>query len=97
MAYGRFVLAAAGVLLLGTACEIKEKLPDNAVILEQVIFIDEVERGIPQTIQMPNGTVVTYKMPTKLADGDLIKVRDMPGERPYYIKVKLQRRGSDAP
>ena len=85
------VLAAAF-----TACEIKEKLPENAVVLEQVIFIDEVQQGIPQTIQMPNGTVVTYKMPLKLADGDVIKVRDMPGERPYYIKVKLQQRGAHA-
>ncbi|HOW50424.1 MAG TPA: hypothetical protein PLV42_00105 [bacterium] len=78
-----------------TACEIKEKLPEDAVVLEQVIFIDEVQQGIPQTIQMPNGTVVTYKMPLKLVDGDVIKVRDMPGERPYYIKVKLQQRGAN--
>jgi hypothetical protein len=85
------VLAAAF-----TACEIREKMPDNAVVLEQVIFIDEVQQGIPQTIQMPNGTVVTYKMPTKLADGDVIKIRDMPGENPYYIKVKLQKRGANA-
>ncbi len=94
----RCVLVVMAVLLLFlVSCEIKEKLPDNAVVLEQVIFIDEVERGVPQTIQMPNGTVVTYKMPTRLADGDLIKVRDMPGERPYYIKVKLQRREQRAP
>ncbi len=91
-------LAVAAVFLLTVvSCEIKEKLPENAVVLEQVIFIDEVERGIPQTIQMPNGTVVTYKMPAKLADGDLIKVRDVPGERPYYIKVTLQRREQNAP
>lgn len=86
------ILSAALAAWLLTACEIKEKMPDDAVVLEQVIFIDEVQQGIPQTIQMPNGTVVTYKMPVKLADGDIIKVRDMPGERPYYIKVKLQRR-----
>lgn len=86
------ILAA---LLIGSlSCEIKEKLPDDAVVLEQVIFIDEVQQGIPQTIQMPNGTVVTYKMPVKLADGDIIRIRDMPGERPFYIKVKLQQRGS---
>ncbi len=91
------LVSAAMFLIALVSCEIKEKLPENAVVLEQVIFVDEVERGIPQTIQMPNGTVVTYKMPTKLADGDLIKVRDMPGERPYYIKVKLQRREPHAP
>ncbi|HSA32600.1 MAG TPA: hypothetical protein P5077_02625 [bacterium] len=82
-------------LLVGPlSCEIKEKLPDDAVVLEQVIFIDEVQQGIPQTIQMPNGTVVTYKMPVKLSDGDIIKIREMPGERPFYIKVKLQQRGA---
>ena len=93
----RSLVAVAVVLAVGAvSCEIKEKMPEDAVVLEQVIFIDEVERGIPQTIQMPNGTVVTYKMPLKLADGDIIKVRDMPGERPYYIKVKLERRNADA-
>ncbi|HNT27762.1 MAG TPA: hypothetical protein PKH10_06255 [bacterium] len=87
-----FILVA---LLLGPlSCEIKEKLPDDAVVLEQIIFIDEVQQGIPQTIQMPNGTVVTYKMPVKLADGDIIKIREMPGEPPFYIKVKLQQRGA---
>ncbi len=90
------IVAAVVLLSFLTACEIKEKMPDDAVVLEQVIFIDEVQQGIPQTIQMPNGTVVTYKMPVKLADGDVIKIREMPGERPYYIKVKLQKREPNA-
>jgi hypothetical protein len=92
MRSGVLVLSLGFAVWVLTACEIKEKMPDNAVVLDQVIFIDEVQRGVPQTIQMPNGTVVTYKMPVRLADGDIIKVRDMPGERPFYIKVKLEKR-----
>ena len=71
---------------------IEEKLPYNAVVLEQVIYVDEVQNGTPQTVQMPNGKAVTYKMPEKLTDGQLIKIRDIKGEPPYYIRIKLRER-----
>jgi hypothetical protein len=74
------------------SCKVDPKLPPDAVVLEQIIYADEVIKGTPQTIQMPNGTGVTYKMPEKLTDGQLIKVRDVPGERPYYIRVRIRFR-----
>lgn len=73
-------------------CVIEQKLPADGIILDQVIFVDEVKNGVPQTLLMPNGTTVTYKMPEKLYDGQIIKVRDIPGERPYFIKINLQNR-----
>ncbi|MGI6393480.1 MAG: hypothetical protein ACOX2F_01905 [bacterium] len=74
------------------SCQIDQQLPYNAVVLEQVIFVDEVKEAVPQTILMPNGTTVTYKMPQKLQDGQLIKIRDIEGENPYYIKILLRER-----
>jgi hypothetical protein len=44
---------------------------------------------------MPSGTTVTYKMPEKLHDGQLIKVRDIEGERPYYIRISLRYRDEE--
>ena len=77
------------------SCKIDAPLPPDAVILEQILYVDEVQRGVPQTILMPNGTGVTYKMPEKLTDGQLIKIRDVPGERPYYIRVRLRFRDEE--
>lgn len=79
-------------LFLTASCKVTQTLPPDAVVLEQIIYVDEVQKGTPQTIQMPNGTTVTYKMPEKLQDGQIIKIRDIPGERPYYIKVQLKHR-----
>jgi hypothetical protein len=79
-------------LVLTVSCKVTQTLPPDAVVLEQIIYVDEVQKGTPQTIQMPNGTTVTYKMPEKLQDGQIIKIRDIPGERPYYIKVQLKHR-----
>jgi len=72
-------------------CEVEPKLPENALILDQVIYVDEVKEGVPQTVQMPDGKVVTYKMPMKLKDRQLIKI-DAKGDRPYYIRVSLKER-----
>jgi hypothetical protein len=87
-----FFLMVLFFSVFSTACQIDQKLPYNAVVLEQIIFVDEVKEGVPQTIQMPNGTTVTYKMPAKLQDGQLIKVRDIEGEDPYYIRILLRHR-----
>ena len=74
-----------------TRCEVEPKLPENALVLDQVIYVDEVKEGVPQTVQMPDGKVVTYKMPMKLKDKQLIKI-DAKGDRPYYIRVSLKER-----
>ena len=79
-------------LMMLTGCEVEPKLPDNALVLDQVIYIDEVKEGVPQTVQMPNGKVVTYKMPMKLKDRQLIKIKEAEGEPPYYIRVMLRER-----
>ena len=86
------ILIALFVFLSVTGCQIDAPLPKNAVILHQQIYIDEIEQGTPQTIQLPNGTGVTWKMPKKLHDGQLLKVRDVEGEPPYYIKVTIIKR-----
>ncbi len=88
----RRVLLLLAVVVGVTACQINTPLPKNAVILHQNIFVDEIQKGTPQTIQLPNGTVVTWKMPQRLKDGQLIKVRDIPGEPPYYIKISIIKR-----
>lgn len=72
-------------------CEVEPKLPEDALVLDQVIYIDEVQTGVPQTVQMPDGKVVTYKMPMKLKDRQLIKI-DAKSEHPYYIRVTLRER-----
>ena len=74
-----------------TSCEVEPKLPENALVLDQVVYVDEVQEGVPQTVQMPDGKVVTYKMPMKLKDKQLIKI-DAKGDRPYYIRVSLRER-----
>ena len=74
-----------------TGCEVEPKLPENALVLDQVVYVDEVQEGVPQTVQMPDGKVVTYKMPMKLKDKQLIKI-DAKGDRPYYIRVFLKER-----
>lgn len=86
------ILIALFISLIVTGCKIDAPLPKNAVILHQNIFVDEIEQGTPQTIQLPNGTGVTWKMPKALHDGQLLKVRDVEGEPPYYIKVKIIKR-----
>jgi hypothetical protein len=86
------VVFVAVMSVFSASCEIDQKLPSNAVILEQVVFVDEVKEGVPQTLLMPSGTTVTYKMPEKLHDGQLIKVKDIEGERPYYIRISLRYR-----
>lgn len=79
-------------LMFSTGCEVEPQLPDNALVIDQVIYVDEVQEGVPQTVQMPNGKVVTYKMPVKIKDKQLIKIREVEGEPPYYIRVMLRER-----
>ena len=89
----RFFIAFSVMALMFLAgCEVEPKLPENALVLDQVIYVDEVQEGVPQTVQMPNGKVVTYKMPMKLKDKQLIKIREVEGEPPYYIRVFLRER-----
>jgi len=87
-----FIAFWAFFLMFLAGCEVEPKLPENALVLDQVIYIDEVQEGVPQTVQMPNGKVVTYKMPMKLKDKQLIKIREVEGEPPYYIRVSLKER-----
>ncbi|MBP5405928.1 hypothetical protein J6Z19_02105 [bacterium] len=87
-----FIAISLFFLMFLCGCEVEPQLPYNAVVLEQVIYVDEVKEGIPQTVQMPNGKVVTYKMPMKLKDKQLLKVREVEGEPPYYIRVMLRER-----
>ena len=82
-------------LMMLTGCEVEPKLPENALVLDQVIYVDEVKEGVPQTVQMPNGKVVTYKMPMKLKDKQLIKIREVEGEPSYYIRVFLRERDAE--
>lgn len=89
-----FFLSLA-IFVFSAGCKITQTLPPDAVVLEQVVYVDEVQKGTPQTIQMPNGTTVTYKMPEKLHDQQIIKIRDIPGERPYYIKIQLKHRKNE--
>lgn len=90
-----FIAISLIVLVFLSSCEVEPQLPYNAVVLEQIIYVDEVKQGIPQTVQMPNGKVVTYKMPMKLKDKQLLKVRDVEGEPPYYIRVMLRERDAE--
>ena len=83
------------IFVFSAGCKVTQTLPADAVVLEQIIYVDEVQKGTPQTIQMPNGTTVTYKMPEKLHDQQIIKIRDIPGERPYYIKIQLKHRENE--
>ena len=87
-----FVVFSVLFLMMLTGCEVEPKLPENALVLDQVIYVDEVQEGVPQTVQMPNGKVVTYKMPMKLKDKQLIKIREVEGKPPYYIRVFLRER-----
>ncbi len=84
------------VLLMATfltaSCKVSASLPSDAIVLDQIIYADEVMKGVPQTVQMPDGTTFTYKMPKKLADGQIIKIRDIPGKKPYYIRIHLRFR-----
>ena len=79
-------------LVMLTGCEVEPKLPDDAIVLDQVIYVDEVQKGVPQTVQMPDGKVVTYKMPMQVKNGQLLKVHEAKGEPPYYIRVFLRER-----
>ena len=94
----RFAFVAVLLLFLvfSAGCEVEPKLPENALVLDQVIYVDEVQEGVPQTVQMPNGKVVTYKMPMKVKDKQLLKVRDVEGEPPYYIRVVLRERDENS-
>lgn len=81
------------VLSLGViGCKVDAPLPKNAVILQQNIYVDEIENGTPQTIQLQKGTTVTWIMPKTLKDGQLLKVRDVKGEAPFYIRVTIIER-----
>lgn len=86
-----FIAVSAFFLMFLAGCEIEPKLPENALVLDQVIYVDEVQTGVPQTVQMPDGKVVTYKMPMKLKNKQLIKI-EAKGDRPYYIRVSLKER-----
>ncbi|MBO7127419.1 hypothetical protein J6W78_07715 [bacterium] len=85
------IAVSAFFLMFLSGCEVEPKLPENALVIDQVIYVDEVKEGVPQTVQMPDGKVVTYKMPMKLKDKQLIKI-DAKGDRPYYIRVNLKER-----
>ena len=87
-----FMAFALLFLMFSIGCEVEPQLPDNALVIDQVIYVDEVQEGVPQTVQMPNGKVVTYKMPVKIKDKQLIKIREVEGEPPYYIRVMLRER-----
>ncbi len=87
-----FIVLSAFFLMFMAGCEVEPKLPENALVIDQVIYVDEVREGVPQTVQMPNGKVVTYKMPMKLKDKQLIKISEVEGEPPYYIRVSLKER-----
>ena len=89
-----FVATVAFFLMFLAGCEVEPKLPENALALDQVIYLDEVKEGVPQTVQMPDGKVVTHKMPMKLKDRQLIKI-DAKGDRPYYIRVSLRERDAE--
>ncbi len=86
-----FFIFVAHVFLL-YSCKVKATLPENAVVIDQLIYVDEVEKGTPQTVTMPDGETFTFKMPEKLSDGDTIKIRQRKNEKPYYIRVKLKKR-----
>ena len=87
-----FVAFLMSFLVFLCGCEVEPKLPENALVIDQVIYVDEVKEGVPQTVQMPDGKVVTYKMPMKLKDKQLIKIKEAEGEPPYYIRVMLRER-----
>jgi hypothetical protein len=87
-----FIAVSVLFLMFLAGCEVEPKLPENALVIDQVIYVDEVQEGVPQTVQMPDGKVVTYKMPMKLKDKQLIKIREVEGEPPYYIRVSLKER-----
>ena len=87
-----FVAFLMFFLVFLCGCEVEPKLPKNALVIDQVIYVDEVKEGVPQTVQMPDGKVVTYKMPMKLKDRQLIKIKEAEGEPPYYIRVMLRER-----
>ncbi|MBR4530897.1 hypothetical protein IKO70_00635 [bacterium] len=87
-----FIAVSVLFLMFLSGCEVEPKLPENALVIDQVIYVDEVQEGVPQTVQMPDGKVVTYKMPMKLKDKQLIKIREVEGEPPYYIRVSLKER-----
>ena len=70
-----FIVALFFVALM-SGCKVNQTLPKNAIVRDQVIFYDEVKKGTPQTIQMPNGTTVTYKLPDTVTDGQLIKIKE---------------------
>ena len=89
------IAVSACFLMFLPGCEIEPKLPENAFVIDQVIYVDEVKEGVPQTVQMPDGKVVTYKMPMKLKDRQLIKIREVEGEPPYYIRVFLRERDGE--
>ena len=89
-----FIALSVFFLMFLAGCEIEPTLPENALVLDQVIYIDEVQTGMPQTVQMPDGKVVTYKMPMKLKNRQLIKI-DVESERPYYIRVNLKERNEN--
>ena len=89
------IAVSAFFLMFLAGCEVEPKLPENALVVDQVIFVDEVKEGVPQTVQMPDGKVVTYKMPMKLKDKQLIKIREVEGEPPYYIRVFLRERDTE--
>ena len=89
-----FIVFSVLFLMMLTGCEVEPKLPENALVLDQVVYVDEVQEGVPQTVQMPDGKVVTYRMPMKLKDRQLIKI-DAKGDRPYYIRVSLRERDGE--
>ncbi len=89
-----FIAVSVLFLMFLAGCEVEPKLPENALVIDQVIYVDEVQEGVPQTVQMPDGKVVTYKMPMKLKDKQLIKI-DAKGDRPYYIRVFLRERDGE--
>ena len=91
-----FIAVSMFFLMFIVGCEVEPKLPENALVLDQVIYVDEVQKGVPQTVQMPDGKVITYKMPLQVKNGQLLKVHEVKGEPPYYIRVFLRERDGKA-
>jgi len=80
-----------------SSCKVQAKLPVDAVVLDTIIYTDEVQSGQPQTVEMPDGTVFTYKMPEKVSDRDVIKIKQDKNGKSYYIRVKLvERNGQES-
>lgn len=91
-----FITVSLVSMFFVCGCQVEPKLPDDALVIDQVIYVDEVKEGVPQTVQMPDGKVMTYKMPPKLQDRQLIRIQGKEGEPSYYVRVMLRERDENS-